>query len=527
MEIWPTQATFTSGRQVSLAVSSEVAATLEVVVTRLGEQVASSTASVPAGISTVELGVFDDGGYAVTAGDASTAFDVLATPMLRPRYGFLTDFSPGRVDAEDAVLGVLRLHLNIVQFYDWMYRHADLLGTEDEFTDACDSPKSHRTTADLVSRVRAAGALPMAYAATYGVGKEYAARHPEQLLYHADGSPRMLADLLYIADLSGPWTPHIVAQYRGAVDRLGFAGLHLDTYGTPKIAWDATGAAVDLAEQFPPFVRAVRDELPSSTLIVNNVNDYPTFATGTTPQDACYIEVWDPHLEYSHLVGLIQRARSLAPGLPTILAAYLVPFAEAPAAEAAWAARLSLATVFAHGGHYLLCGEGDGVLVHAYYPKFVRVDADSQLVLRRYFDFAVAQGDLLYDPESHEVTRSYLASEENDELAVSADVPVSADPLPGHLWVIVRRGSRGLTVHLIDLGGQSEVEWNRAKSVGGPLDGVRLRVRWPVARALVGSPEAGPALRAATATRDGDYVEVAVPAFTAWATVHLPMEDRT
>jgi dextranase len=303
---------------------------------------------------------------------------------------------------------------------------------------------------------------------------------------------------------------------------MGFAGLHLDSYGSPKIAWDATGAPVDLAEQLPVFLRMVRATLPASTLIFNNVNDYPTFATAPTPQDATYIEVWDPHREYGHLVSLIDRARATAADKPVILAAYLTPFADDTAERAGWAARLALATVFAHGGHYLLCGEGDGVLTHPYYPKFARLDADSHLLLRRYFDYAVAQGDLLYDPAARDVTRSHLASDENDELQVIADVPVSADPLPGRLWAIARRGGHGMTVHLIDLAAQSDVEWNRGKQPATARRGVQVRLRWPGAAALVGSPEAGPDLRPAATVRDGDYLQAAIPAFRAWATVHFP-----
>ena len=57
-----------------------------------------------------------------------------------------------------------------------------------------------------------------------------------------------------------------------------------------------------------------------------------------------------------------------------VLAAYLVPFADGCTPGAQWALRLAMATVFSHGGHYLLCGEGNGVLTHPYYPNFARVD---------------------------------------------------------------------------------------------------------------------------------------------------------
>ena len=42
------------------------------------------------------------------------------------RYGFLSDFSSGDGDRLD-VEWMRDLHLNAVQFYDWMYRHDRLL----------------------------------------------------------------------------------------------------------------------------------------------------------------------------------------------------------------------------------------------------------------------------------------------------------------------------------------------------------------------------------------------------------------
>lgn len=56
------------------------------------------------GRNRLTLGRFDVGAYAVLvrSGEsvAMTAFDVLADANARPRYGFVTDFRPGRPDAD-------------------------------------------------------------------------------------------------------------------------------------------------------------------------------------------------------------------------------------------------------------------------------------------------------------------------------------------------------------------------------------------------------------------------------------------
>ncbi|NYD40071.1 glycoside hydrolase family 66 protein [Nocardioides panaciterrulae] len=526
-DLVPTHATFAPDQPVVLEWTG-AAAPARLVVTRLGERVRDE--QVPPG-RLLDLGVLPVGGYAVRLlgedeAPVTSAFDVLAAPVDRPRYGFLSEFGPGRSPEETAAasLGLRRLHLTAVQFYDWAYRHADLVGSAEEFTDICGRDLSHRTTRSLIAACREVGASAVGYAAVYGVAMDYAEEHPDQLLYHRDGTAYALADLLKIGNLApdNPWHDHIIGQFRRAVDELGFDGLHLDTYGFPKIAWDHEGRPLDLAELFPPFLREVRRALPEATLFFNNVNDYPTWTSVAAPLDTTYVEVWDPHREYRHLVALIEAARLSAPGRPVVLAAYLVPFADGSTPGAEWAARLALATIWAHGGHHLLCGEGDGVLTHPYYPNFARVDAGTGRLLRDWFDFAVANGDLLHAPKARTITHSHLSGDENDDLAVTAAVPVSPDPVAGSLWVVARSSALGMTLHLIDLAGQEDLEWNRPKQPSLPVGSVTVRVRWAGERLLFGSPEHGPELVDLPAVRDGDYLVAELPAFTGWGLVHLP-----
>ena len=527
-DLVPTRATFAPGEPVVLEWTGE-RAPARVVVTRLGDVVREERVDP---VQLVDLGPLPVGGYAVRLlpedgrPALATGLDVLASPVDRPRYGFLSEFGPDRREEETAAaaLGLRRLHLTTVQFYDWAYRHADLVGTQEEFTDICGRRLSHRTTRSLVEACREVGAQAIGYAAVYGVAMDYAEEHPEQLLYHRDGTPYALADLLKIGNLApdNPWHDHIVDQFVRGVDELGFDGLHLDTYGFPKIAWDHEGRPLDLAELFPPFLEAVRRALPEATLFFNNVNDYPTWTSVTAPLDTTYVEVWDPHREYRHLVGLIDAARLSAPGRPVVLAAYLVPFADGTTPGAEWAARLALATIWAHGGHHLLCGEGDGVLTHPYYPNFARVDAGTARLLRDWFDFAVANGDLLHAPEARTITHSHLSGDENDDLAVIASVPVGPDPVAGGLWVVARASQLGMTLHLIDLSAQDDLEWNRPKKPTSPAAGVIVRVRCAGDRMLFGSPEEGPELVELPAARDGDYLVAELPAFTGWGLVHLP-----
>ncbi len=65
-----------------------------------------------------------EGGYGVEAdGTSHRASTCSPTRSSRARYGFVADYSAGR-DVDGVADNVRRLHLNAVQFYDWMYRHA-------------------------------------------------------------------------------------------------------------------------------------------------------------------------------------------------------------------------------------------------------------------------------------------------------------------------------------------------------------------------------------------------------------------
>ncbi len=522
----PERTSHRPGDDVVLLVDSVVSQRLSVVLTHLGDEVRRSAVEVAVGRTRVSLGTLIEGSYAVrlTAADGSTAasaFDVTVDPLARPRYGFVTDFLPGREEGDEVADSLRAFHLNAVQFYDWMYRHASLLPPSQDFVDALDRSMSLATVRRLVNATHAAGAQAIAYAAVYGAGREYADEHPEEVLHHRDGRPWMLGDFLWIMDVSrdSAWSQHVVAQMGEAVRRVGFDGLHLDQYGDPKVAATATGTVVDLAEGFVAIIEAVRAELPDSTLIFNNVNDFPTATTAEAPQDVTYIEVWSPHDDYADLVRLVDAARDHGPQRPVVLAAYLAPFADSSGPDQIAAAKLALSTVWSAGGQYLLFGEHHGALTHPYYPNYATMGDDAVAVLRRFADFSVANGDLLFTPELRRSTR-HLWLGVNEDLVVSG-ASVSLEPLPGAVWVRAAASGTRLVVTLVDLRRQEDPRWNVAKRPTGTAAGIRIRVRVASAEpsARFGHPVAGPELRPLAASVEGDHLDLEVPQFDTWAVV--------
>ncbi len=521
IELLPAKATFAPGDAIKVDVSG-VAAPTDVMLWHLDRLVATVT------VGPGETATFPpqpEGGYGVEAGGETSALDVLADPLSRPRYGFVSHYEPGR-DTAGVAEQIRRLHLNAVQFYDWMYRHAQLLPPQDEFADALGQPISLATVRELAETVQRAGSLPLAYAAVYAVGKHERTRWSDIALTHADGTPWTLGDdFLWIVDPTDEgWLRFFADELRAAADNVGFAGFHLDQYGAPKRALRPDGTVVDLAQGFPLLIDHLAAELPEARLIFNNVNDFPTESTASADQDAIYIEVWPPHDELGHLAALAAKARLLAPKKPVILAAYLSQFAGDEATASA-AERLLLATVFSHGASALLHGEERAVLTDPYYVRHADVQDATRETSRRYYDFAVRYGDLLFDPTTVDVTRTHIAPE-TQEVTVAAPVPVATDCVAGALWARVIQGARGLLVSLVDLSGQTDVLWTTPKCPPGPLADVGLRVERTVPTLIrFASPESSPSLQRLEPERQGRHDVVTLPPFSTWALVWISDEE--
>ena len=482
-ELLPLKATFAPGEPVEVELRGG-ARPVRVSLWRLDELVAEI--EVGPGESVARFPAQPEGGYGVEAPEARTALDVLADPLSRARYGFVSDYAAGRGTAGVAD-NVRRLHLNAVQFYDWMYRHAQLLPPADDFVDALGRSLSLDSVRRLAAAVCGAGSLPLGYAAVYAAGVDEWPAWREDGLYRASGEPWMLGDFLWNVDpTSERWLTHFAADLEASLAAVGFAGFHLDQYGAPKVALRADGTPVDLADAFPALIDRLAD-----------------------------------------LARLVEKARLLAPRQSVILAAYLSVYAGDSGEEAACAAQdILLATAFSHGATPLLHGEERAALTEAYYVTHAELSDASMAAARRYWDFAVRYGDLLFERDAVDVTRTHLGGV-NEDLKIEAPVPVSTGARAGALWARVVKLPHGLLVSLVDLSAQPDDLWDSPKRPGSPLAGVHVSVerrRSGITRFLFASPDDTPALLELHPGADGRYDTVELPPFRTWAILWLPDE---
>ena len=403
----------------------------------------------------------------------STAFDVAPHWQAAPRYGVLTDFAPlgpdGSAEDDRSLEQLLALHINCVQFYDWMYTHHTYVPPTEVFDDPLGRKLDFGRLRRRVAGCRNLGMAPIAYASVYGGEEPFAGDHPDWLMRDADGQPMSLGGTFFIQDPSpqSGWRRHLMGQYQAAME-LGFLGLHCDTYGSPKSGVvhraDGRREVVHLKNVFPGFM-AEADALTRAHdqqggAIFNCVGAWPLEAMADAAGAALYIEVWPPMVSYRDLYELVMRAHRLKPRRPIVLAAYLSAFhRDRRRPEGAMdGLRLASAAVFASGGYHLLPVEGDGILGDAYYPLFSRLDGRDWDVLRRYWDFQTRYGPLLADPDALDITTTHLGGEVREcRISGAAISPLGE---PGTLWTLAKEGEGYTTLHFINLTGVKEPVWN-------------------------------------------------------------------
>lgn len=491
------------------------------VVRRLGEQVLET----PVVAGRIEAGPLPPGGYGI---EVATGDGVLRTAVevtgetTSVRYGFVASYTPGR-DVDAVADNIRRLHLTGVQFYDWAYRHADLLGGGEDYHDALGQPVALSTVRALVGACGAAGAETYGYAAVYGVGPDEWPHWKQLALLQPDGTPYGLGDFLFLVDPAEPrWLDHFTADLRKAVASIGFDGFHLDQYGYPKRAVKPDGSSVDLAESFTTTITQLRAALPEARLVFNNVNDFPTWRTAHTPQDAIYIEVWAPHLTLDHLAGVVRRARAVGDGKPVIIAAYQHVYDETPDGPSDFATSYTMATLFSHGATHLLAGEADRILVDPYYVRNHVTAPSTAALLKRWYDFLVEHTELLMAPDAVDVTGSY-ASQYNDDCDVSYDsIPVTDAATAGAVWRRVVQVGDQLVVQLINLGGQHDSLWDAPRATPADTGAGTLRIRRTgprLPRVRVADPDRSPRLIDVPVRSDGSHAIAELPSPHIWQLV--------
>ena len=384
-----------------------------------------------------------------------TAFDVLPNWTVFPRYGFLCDFSPDRMQAAETLQALAKYHINGIQFYDWQYRHDRLVPDGDQYVDPLGRSLSLKTIRHLLDQAHLHGMAAMPYLAVYAASAAFWRKNLDWALYDRAGNPIAFGEnFLGLMDPTPgmPWQRHLLDECSRVLNRLPFDGLHVDQYGEPKVAYDHSGHAVDLPDAFEHFVQSAVQEHPGKPVLFNAVGNWPIESLAKAPIAFNDIEVWPPDTSYPDLVRIVRNARRLSSEKPVVIALYIQ-------AERIPNIRLANALIHSAGGSRIQLGENERLLSDPYFPKHEPLSEDLRIALRRSADFVVRYSGW-FSP----------SIPESPEIAIRAQAGVET---------FLRRTTQGCCVSLVNLVDMQACHWNEFHVAPRPISNLGLELDFP------------------------------------------------
>ena len=408
------------------------------------------------------------------------------------RYGFLCDFSTADGDDNADVEALAAYHIDHVQFYDWSYRHDTLVAPTDEYTDMMGKHNSLPVIRQKIAACHDRGMLAMAYGAVYAASRSFWEAHRAWGLYAGMERPMVFIDTFYYMNPESPWRDHLFAQYRDAVERVGFDGVHMDTYGEPKRALNQAGQCLSLEQSLPVLINGATDAMLAGGhtphLIFNNVGCWPVEATRRLPQDAVYQELWPPMNRLRHLRQAVRMAEP--GGQPVVLAAYPAPFRTDTPIRALTGERILSFAIALLGATQLFLGEKDAVVTQGYYADYTTLTVEQRRVVKAYQDFFVRYQELLFDCSLRDVSLTHSGW---DNQEYRCDTPFSVDGEAGLLWLTFRESDQRKMIGMINLCGCKNDEWNVGKETPETQRDIRFHLLscYPVKTAWWATPDDG------------------------------------
>lgn len=367
------------------------------------------------------------------------------------RYGFLSNFTAE--DKDEDIISMSKHHIDAVQFYDWSYRHDQLVSPTETYIDMMGKENRLSVIKRKIFACHSCGMKAIAYGAVYASCEEFAQQHQDWRLFCGKGKPLRFIDVFSIMNPASPWRNHLIKQYTAAL-QLGFDGIHMDTYGFPKSSIDINGTPVRLENELPRLISDTRNALPDATLVFNNVGAWPLYNTVKSPVDAVYVEVWPPYERYCHIKNLIEQMSQSKK--PMVVAAYPAAFRTDSAERGLNSQLILMSAISLHGATQIWFGEDCRAITQGYYEDNYELSSEQEAILRKYDDFFVQYQEILYDTTLQDVSFSHCGW---DNQEYCCNVPFSVDGAAEKLWLILRENARQKVISFINLCGDSCDLW--------------------------------------------------------------------
>jgi dextranase len=414
------------------------------------------------GLNSIELGFFENklAGYRIFVKQGNVLFTQVFS--IDPnekiiRYGFLSDFE--KFDDDEDIKWMNSNHLNYIQFYDWSYRHHKMLPPKIIFKDAMNKVSNLDVIKKKIESCTKRNMKTMAYGPVYAASKDFFEDHKEAAYYSHDKKPLTFIDIFYFMNISekSNWPKHIISQYKESIEKLGFSGIHLDTYGYPKRALDYNNQVKYLEKDLPIFLDKVAKELKEAPLIFNNVGAWPLGKIMDCNQKAIYIEVWPPYETFYNLKEIITKAKESLK--PVVLASYIASF-RLDRERALYSALLTTFYINTLGATHLYLGEEGCVITQGYYCDYTKLRDNEILKIQRYQDFFVSYQQLLFDESLKDVSMTHCGWD-NEEYKIDGNYSLTSEA--NKISTVIRSNGKKHLISFLNLE-NNDFKWNEGKN---------------------------------------------------------------
>ena len=435
---------------------------------------------------------------------AVTALDVSSDWRRYPRYGYITEFYQGQSSqrSTDIFNQLMRdYHINCVQFYDWMWRHENVIegsppNIVDPWIDWRGAHISYAVLTDMVAKAHLHNIAVMPYFQIYisldsyeqisGVSRQWGLfsdqSHTNQFHHTAD-----TVNFWVFNPAKVNWQNHLLNEYADALLNLNFDGIHLDQLGNigGGIYYDYNGNFVDLGNSFSPMLNLSKNHLdylegqyPSLAghdaltfnMVDGGINNWGVNdVVRNSRVDFLYSELWG-NGTYEGVHNFVKKSRAESGGKAMVLAAYINRYEDTGGYFDDDSVRLADAAFFASGAFHIELGDGDQMLGNEFFPnRSKQMSADLKSVMKDYYDFITAYEMLLFAPELG------LGDTGLQWISITGQ-PLSGNATGKTIWFLSRHTSEFEVLHLINLLGNDD-QWRNIANTPPLLTNLSVKYR--------------------------------------------------
>ena len=475
---------------------------------------------------------------------ASIGVDVSSDWKRFPRYGYTAWFEPGKeqyIPGDVAFLN--RRHINAVQFQDWHWKHHRPYCADEQYTDVANRTVSRNVVKTFIEAQHGYNMVSFFYNLGFGAldgdWAEAEGVRPEWYYYkdnaHQQKDYHMLpsdwkSNISFMDPGNTGWQNYLCDRNEEVYANLPFDGFQVDQVGRRQgQLYDYWGNKINLDDRFAPMLKAFKQRHPHKRLIMNSVSKYGASQIASSGViDVCYSELWDENPDMMDLYWVIfDNKNAGGPDMRTVFATYMnYDYAKTHKGGNFNHPGILLtdACIFALGASHLELGTGGNMLCNEYFPNTdLRMSKDLENAVTRYYDFATAYENYLYDT-SRELTPT-ITSLSGHSLSIWN---YQKGPQPRRITIHAKETTTGARVyHLLNFTSANSLSWrdlngdmpspSTQNNISLDIDSDRM-----VSRVWVATPDShacAPVLL--PFTQQGRSVTVTVPTLEYWTMLVL------